>query len=246
MDRHGADALRWFMLASGSPWTARRVGHAALEEIVRKVLLTYYSTVSFLTLYANAGEGWDHSRLASAPEPQDRPLLDRWLLSELNEVVRDVTEAMDSFDTTTAGRRLTAFVDDVSNWYVRRSRRRFWGGAGTPEGAAAFATLFEALETVTLLMAPIVPFLTDHVWSALRRPDAPDSVHLAPWPKVREDLIDPGLSADMALTRRLVELGRSAGWTRRCAPVSRWPAPWWAPRASRTCRSSCAARSRTS
>jgi isoleucyl-tRNA synthetase len=210
MDRHGADALRWFMLASGSPWTARRVGHAALEEIVRKVLLTYHSTVSFFTLYANAGEGWDHSLLDSAPAPQDRPLLDRWLLSELNEVVRDVTEAMDTFDTTAAGRRLTAFVDDVSNWYVRRSRRRFWGGAATPEGAAAFATLFEALETVTLLMAPIVPFLTDHVWSALRRPGAPDSVHLASWPEVREDLIDPELSRNMALTRRLVELGRSA------------------------------------
>jgi isoleucyl-tRNA synthetase len=210
MDQHGADALRWFMLASGSPWTARRVGHAALEEIVRKVLLTYYSTTSFFTLYANAGSGWDHSKLAEAPAPQDRPLLDRWLLSELNEVVRDVTEAMDKFDTTGAGRRLTAFVDDVSNWYVRRSRRRFWGGADTPEGAAAFATLFEALETVTLLMAPVVPFLTDHVWSALRRPQGPDSVHLASWPQVNEDLIDPELSKNMALTRRLVELGRSA------------------------------------
>ncbi|WP_028647767.1 isoleucine--tRNA ligase [Nocardiopsis sp. CNT312] len=210
MDRHGADALRWFMLVSGSPWTARRVGHTTLEEIVRKVLLTYHSTASFFTLYANAGEGWDHSRLAQAPAPEDRPLLDRWLLSELHEVVRDVTAALDAFDTATAGRRLTAFVDDVSNWYVRRSRRRFWGGAGTPEGASAFATLFEALETVTLLMAPVVPFLTDHVWSALRRPDAPDSVHLASWPQAREDLIDPELSERMALTRRLVELGRSA------------------------------------
>lgn len=210
MDRHGADALRWFMLASGSPWTARRVGHAALEEIVRKVLLTYYSTTSFLTLYANAGNGWDHSKLADAPAPQDRPVLDRWLLSELNEVVRDVTKAMEEFDTTGAGRRLTAFVDDVSNWYVRRSRRRFWGGADTPEGSAAFATLFEALETVTLLMAPIVPFLTEHVWSALRRPEAADSVHLASWPRVNEELIDTELSKNMALTRRLVELGRSA------------------------------------
>ena len=210
MDRHGADALRWFMLASGSPWTARRVGHAALEEIVRKVLLTYYSTTSFFTLYANTGTGWDHSRLAEAPAPQDRPLLDRWLLSELNEVVRDVTRSMNDFDTTGAGRRLPAFVDDVSNWYVRRSRRRFGGGADTPEGAAAFATLFEALETVTLLMAPIVPFLTDHVWTALRRPDAADSVHLASWPEVNADLIDPELSRRMALVRRLVELGRSA------------------------------------
>ena len=210
MDRHGADALRWFMLTSGSPWTARRVGHTALEEIVRKVLLTYYSTVSFFTLYTNVGQGWDHSRLTDAPAPQDRPMLDRWLLSELNEVVRDVTESMDNFDTAGTGRRLTAFVDDISNWYVRRSRRRFWGGTDTPEGASAFATLFEALETVTLLMAPIVPFLTEHVWSALRRPGGPDSVHLASWPEYRPELVDTELSKHMALTRRLVELGRSA------------------------------------
>src|SRR5699024_6766957 len=175
-----------------------------------KVLLTYYNTVSFFTLYANAGEGWDHTKLAQAPAPQERPLLDRWLLSELNEVIRDVTRAMEDFDTAGAGRRLTAFVDDISNWYVRRSRRRFWGGPSAPEGASAFATLFEALEAITLLMAPIVPFLTDHVWSALRRPGAADSVHLASWPEYHEDLIDPELSRNMALARRLVELGRSA------------------------------------
>ncbi|RCV54503.1 isoleucine--tRNA ligase [Marinitenerispora sediminis] len=210
MERHGADAVRWFMAASGSPWTPRRVGHAALEEIVRKVLLTYYNTASFFTLYANAGETWSHARLADAPAPAERPLLDRWVLSELNRVVRGVDEALERFDTAAAGRLLTAFVDDLSNWYVRRSRRRFWSGASTPEGAAAFATLFECLETVTLLMAPLVPFLTDHVWVALRRPDAPESVHLARWPQVREELIDTGLSEQMALTRRLVELGRAA------------------------------------
>ena len=210
MERHGADALRWFMAASGSPWAPRRVGHAALEEIVRKVLLTYYSTVSFFTLYANAGETWHHGRLADAPAPADRPLLDRWLLSELNRVVKGVDEALEAFDTTSAGRLLTAFVDDLSNWYVRRSRRRFWAGAQTSEGASAFATLFEALETLTQVMAPLVPFLTDHVWAALRRPEAPESVHLSAWPAVREDLIDTELSEQMALTRRLVELGRAA------------------------------------
>ncbi|MDA0567050.1 isoleucine--tRNA ligase [Streptomonospora sp. S1-112] len=210
MERHGADALRWFMAASGSPWTPRRVGHEALEEIVRKVLLTYYNTVSFFTLYAGTNGTWDHSRLADAPAPEDRPLLDRWLLSELNRVVKGVGEALDRFDTAGAGRLLTAFVDDLSNWYVRRSRRRFWAGAQTPEGASAFATLFEALESLTLVMAPLVPFITDHVWAALRRPDAPESVHLASWPRVREDLIDTDLSEQMALTRRLVDLGRAA------------------------------------
>nr|WP_067967429.1 isoleucine--tRNA ligase [Nocardiopsis trehalosi] len=210
MERHGADALRWFMAASGSPWAPRRVGHAALEEIVRKVLLTYYNTVSFFTLYANAGDAWTHDRLADAPAPADRPLLDRWLLSELNRLVADVDAALERFDTAGAGRLLTAFVDDLSNWYVRRSRRRFWAGAATPEGASAFATLFEALETLTRVMAPMVPFLTDHVWAALRRPDAPESVHLTTWPEVRADLIDTELSEQMALTRRLVELGRAA------------------------------------
>ncbi|MFC3998630.1 isoleucine--tRNA ligase [Nocardiopsis sediminis] len=210
MDRHGADALRWFMAASGSPWAPRRVGHAALEEIVRKVLLTYYNTVSFFTRYANSRDTWDHSLLAQAPAPAERPLMDRWLLSELNRVVKGVDEALERFDTTGAGRLLTAFVDDLSNWYVRRSRRRFWAGPGTAAGAAAFATLFEALETLTKVMAPLVPFLTDHVWAALRRPDAPESVHLTPWPEVREELIDTGLSEQMALTRRLVELGRAA------------------------------------
>ncbi len=188
----------------------RRVGHTALEEIVRKVLLTYYNTVSFFTLYANAGEAWDHAKLAEAPAPADRPLLDRWLLSELNRVVIGVEDAMERFDTAAAGRLLTTFIDDLSNWYVRRSRRRFWAGAGTPESVSAFATLFEALESLTMVMAPMVPFITEHVWGALRRPEAPESVHLARWPQAREELIDTELSEQMALTRRLVELGRAA------------------------------------
>ncbi|GII88729.1 isoleucine--tRNA ligase [Sphaerisporangium siamense] len=204
MDQHGADALRWFMATSGSPWAPRRVGHAALEEIVRKVLLTYWNTTSFFTLYAGA-ESWSPSGLAAAPAYADRPLIDRWALAELNRTVAEVTEAMESFDTTRAGRRLTEFLDDLSNWYVRRSRRRFWSG-----DASAFATLYESLEVVTRLLAPLVPFLTDYVWDVLRAPDAPPSVHLATWPEVNRELLDPALSERMALVRRLVELGRSA------------------------------------
>jgi isoleucyl-tRNA synthetase len=214
MDAHGADALRWFFAASGSPWSTRRVGHAALEEIVRKVLLTYWNTVSFLVLYANAaaadGNAWSPERLAEAPPPADRPVLDRWILSELHAVVRDVTANLEGFDTAAAGRRIAGFTDDLSNWYVRRSRRRFWEGPRSPESASAFATLYECLETVTRLMAPVTPFLTDYVWSVLRSAGSPESVHLANWPVADEALIDENLSADMALTRRLVELGRSA------------------------------------
>ena len=137
-------------------------------------------------------------------------MLDRWLLSELNLVVRDVTAALEAFDSAAAGRRLAGFIDDMSNWYVRRSRRRFWDGPATADGAAAFATLSQALDTLTRLMAPITPFITDYVWDVLREDDAPESVHLASWPVADESLIDTALGTQMALVRRLVELGRSA------------------------------------
>jgi isoleucyl-tRNA synthetase len=210
MEAHGADALRWFFAASGSPWGARRVGHDILAEIVRKILLTYWNTASFLVLYANAG-GWTVSGLGSAPAVDQRPLIDRWMLSELHAAVRDVTESLEAFDTAAAGRRLTVLIDDLSNWYVRRSRRRFWDGPASPDGAAAFATLYECVRSLTLLMAPITPFLTDYLWAVLRGSDGePESVHLASWPAADPALIDPVLSAQMALARRLVELGRSA------------------------------------
>jgi isoleucyl-tRNA synthetase len=139
-----------------------------------------------------------------------RPLLDRWVLGELHAVVRDVTSALEAFDTAAAGRRLTMFIDDLSNWYVRRSRRRFWDGPSSSDGASAFATLYECVTTLTLLLAPFVPFVTDYVWGVLRRAGAPESVHLASWPAFDAALIDAELSAQMALARRLVELGRSA------------------------------------
>jgi isoleucyl-tRNA synthetase len=212
MEKHGADALRWFFTCTGSPWSARRLGHGALDEIVRKVLLTYWNTASFLVLYANAAAagGGQGDWVRSAPPAADRPLLDRWVLSELHALVRDVTRALDDFDTADAGRRLAAFTDDLSNWYVRRSRRRFWEGPGTAEGASAFATLLECLQTLTCLMAPFVPFLTDYLWGVLRGPDDAESVHLGRWPAANEALVDEQLSADMGLARRLVELGRSA------------------------------------
>jgi isoleucyl-tRNA synthetase len=214
MEAHGADAVRWFFAASGSPWSTRRIGASTLDEIVRKVLLTYWHTVSFLVLYANAagaqGQAWGPGQAASAPPLADRPLLDRWLLSELHATAGEVTDALEGFDTAAAGRRLAAFIDDMSNWYVRRSRRRFWDGPGSPDGAAAFATLYECLHVLTRLMAPITPFLADHVWAALRGADDPESVHLAQWPTADPALVDARLSGQMALTRRLVELGRSA------------------------------------
>jgi isoleucyl-tRNA synthetase len=206
MDKHGADALRWYMLAGGSPWAARRIGDEALEEVVRKVLLTYWNTAAFLVLYANASDWTPGS--SPAPAPSDRPLLDRWALSELHATSREVDEALEEFDSARAGRRIAQFVDDLSNWYVRRSRRRFWDG-----DVAALSTLHECLTTLTHLMAPFTPFITEEVYGVLVAgvdSTAPDSVHLREWPTADESLIDVRLSEQMALVRRLVELGRAA------------------------------------
>ncbi|MDQ6874099.1 MAG: isoleucine--tRNA ligase [Actinomycetota bacterium] len=206
LERHGADAVRWFMLASGSPWASRRIGHQVLEEIVRKVLLTYWNTVAFQSLYARVND-WSPER-GPWPDLPERPLLDRWAISELHATVSEVDTALDSFDAARAGRRISRFIDDLSNWYVRRSRRRFW--AGDP---AALATLHECIQVLTLLMAPFTPFVAERVWQAMVRPTWPDlaeSVHLAAWPRVDGSLVDAELSAQMGLLRRVVELGRSA------------------------------------
>ncbi|MFV0452343.1 MAG: DUF5915 domain-containing protein, partial [Propioniciclava sp.] len=205
MDSHGADAVRWFMVAGGSPWASRRVGHTTIQETVRKVLLTYWNAVSFQSLYARAN-GW--APVGEGPAVADRPVLDRWLVSSRHELVAEVTAALENFDTQRAGSLLSAFVDLLSNWYVRRSRRRFWDGE-----PAALWTLHETLDVVTRLMAPIAPFITERVWQDLvvaAVPGAPASVHLAGWPSADTAAIDPELNRAMELTQRLVELGRAA------------------------------------
>jgi isoleucyl-tRNA synthetase len=209
LEEHGADAVRWFFAATGSPWGTRKVRAEALEDIVRRVLLTYWNTASFLVRYARAAAAGG-GEAAAAPPPAARPALDRWLLSELHILVRDVTADLEGFDSAAAGRRIAAFIDDLSNWYLRRSRRRLRAGPAAPDGAAAFATLHTALETLTRLMAPFTPFVTDYLWDVLRPAGAPDSVHLAAWPTADAGLIDEPLAGQMALARRLVELGRSA------------------------------------
>jgi isoleucyl-tRNA synthetase len=207
LDRYGADPLRWYMLAGGSPWVPRRVAPEVLEEVTRSFFLTLWNTHSFFTLYARLAE-FDPGRPATGePTP-----LDRWVLAELADTVAVVTERLDLYDPAAAGRRLTTFVDDLSNWYVRLSRRRFWRGAGD-DAEAAFRTLWTCLRTLALLLAPYVPFTAERLWQDLVvpvDPDAPDSVHLAGWPAVDPAAADPALSAAMAEVRRLVGLGRQA------------------------------------
>ena len=203
MDQHGADAVRWYMLAAGSPWSARRVGHDALSDVVRKTLLTYWNTVSFFSLYAHAA-GFEISQDA----PASTVTMDRWIISELNSLISNVDEAFASFDSQEVGRLLATFIDDLSNWYVRRSRRRFWDG-----DRDALQTLFTCLKTLTQLMSPMVPFITEHVWQTLIRvgdPGATQSVHLSSFPIADLSAIDTPLSTSVALSRRLVELGRAA------------------------------------
>ena len=205
MDQHGADAVRWFMACSGSPWAARRVGHQAIGETVRKVLLTYWNTVAFQSLYARTA-GWTPT--GEAPAVAERHVLDQWLTSETHLLIKGATEALDNFDTQRYGSLLAGFIDALSNWYVRRSRRRFWTGDD-----GALWTLHEALDTVTRLLAPIMPFATERVWQDLFHaadPEGPSSVHLASWPKADEQLIDATLAEAMQVTRRTVELGRGA------------------------------------
>ena len=202
MNQHGADAVRWYMLAAGSPWSARRVGHDAISDVVRKTLLTYWNTISFFTLYANAAD-FEVSKVSA-----DLTLMDKWILSELNKLIVGVDQALENFDSQEAGQLLAAFIDDLSNWYVRRSRRRFWDG-----DEVALNTLYFCLKNLTLLLAPMVPFIAEHVWQSLIKvaeADQVESVHLADFPVANKKMIDENLSTSVALSRRLVELGRSA------------------------------------
>ncbi|MDR3069569.1 MAG: isoleucine--tRNA ligase, partial [Propionibacteriaceae bacterium] len=206
MDAHGADAVRWFMAAGGSPWASRRVGHQTMQETVRKVIMTLVNTVAFQSLYARAND-WSPAG-GAAPAVAERHVLDRWLVSTRGELVRKVTAALDDFDTQLAGNLLSSFIDELSNWYVRRSRRRFWDG--NPD---ALWTLHETIDILVRLMAPMVPFVTERVWLDLIvpvTPGAPESVHLASWPAANASEIDTGLMKARNLTKRLVELGRAA------------------------------------
>jgi len=209
MDRVGADALRWYLVTSGSPWADRRVGMEILEEVVRQFLLTLWNVYSFFVTYANASGFGDAGESEGAAES---PPLDRWIRSQLAQTVREARDGLEAYDATDAGRRIARFVDDLSNWYVRLARRRFWdpGGAGGADTRAAFLTLHECLVTVTQLLAPFTPFVTEELWRNLAagRDGAPGSVHLSRYPSPDEAVIDGPLDEAMSRARDIVELGR--------------------------------------
>jgi isoleucyl-tRNA synthetase len=208
--KQGADALRWALYTATSPGNPRRFSMDQVDDAVRKHLLTLWNTYSFFVTYARI-DGFDPKEDYVAPE--ERSLMDRWALSELQLTTKTVTERLDAYDVTAAGRSLGEFVDELSNWYVRRSRRRFWKGEDDLDKKAAHSTLYECLVAVAKLSAPFTPFIAEALYQNLvvnADAVAPESVHLADWPEVDEALVDEKLSKDMAAARRVVALGRAA------------------------------------
>jgi isoleucyl-tRNA synthetase len=213
LDTRGADAMRWWMFSQGSPWTPTRATLGAIDTAMRDMLLTLWNTFSFFTTYASLNEFDPADR--AVPAPAERGPLDRWILSRLASTTATVTDALGSYEPLAAATALAGLVDDLSNWYVRRSRRRFWRtdpDAPAGDTLAAQATLHTTLTTVSLLLAPLCPFVSDTMWRHLAGAAEGESVHLADWPPadVAGVAADPGLEAQMALARRLTSLGRAA------------------------------------
>ncbi|WP_336249995.1 isoleucine--tRNA ligase [Stomatohabitans albus] len=207
----GADPLRWLMLTDGSPWTNRRVGDEPLKEISRRFFSTLWNSYYFFVTYARI-DGWTPAT-SHAPERTERSVMDRWILAELADLVSTVDTSLEHYDATNAGRALEAFVDGLSNWYIRRSRARFWAEGDSADKQAAFATLHECLVTLTALLAPFIPFTAEALYENLVLTvdeHAPSSVHLLPFPTPDEQMRDAALQRAMRGARSAVTLGLRA------------------------------------
>jgi len=204
IDQHGSDAVRWYMLTNAQPWDNLRFDISGVEEVKRKFFGTLYNTYSFFALYANV-DGFTGS------EPQvpmeRRPEIDRWIISLLNTLIKEVTERYDDYDLTPAGRAISDFVtENLSNWYVRLNRKRYWGGGLDEDKLSAYQTLYTCLETVSILASPIIPFFTDRIFTDLNSvsgKSGEDSVHLVAFPSYDKKLIDKVLEERMEIAQKM-------------------------------------------
>ncbi len=204
LEKYGTDAVRWYMISNSQPWDNLKFDVDGVDEVRRKFFGTLYNTYSFFALYANV-DGF------TGQEPEipvaERPEIDRWIISLLNTLVKSVTDSLENYDPTPAARAIQEFVNEnLSNWYVRLNRKRFWGGGMTPDKLAAYQTLYTCLETVSMLAAPFAPFITDRIFTDLnavsgRHSDI--SVHLAEFPVYHEELVDTKLEEMMALAQKV-------------------------------------------
>jgi isoleucyl-tRNA synthetase len=231
MEAYGADATRWYMYASGPPYNPRRFAPEHVGEVVRRFLLMLWNTYAFFVTYARL-DGW---RPGPGADPAAAPLqpIDRWALARLHALVRDVTAMLEDYDVHGPARAVEAFVEEVSKWYVRRNRRRFWKAEDDADKRAAYATLYTCLTTLSRLLAPFVPHLAEALYQNLvaeQDPAAPRSVHLAPWPGAAPALVDEQLLADMAVLLETCSLGRAARETVGIKVRQPLPALWVRPR----------------
>ena len=199
LDKYGADAVRWYMLTNSSPWENLKFDPEGVDEIRRKFFGTLYNTYGFFALYANV-DGWNQEQGA---KNQDLQEIDKWVLSKLNSLVKEVTAAYEAYEPTKAGRAISDFVqDDLSNWYVRLNRKRFWGGEMDADKQAAYYTLYTCLKTVAQLMAPNAPFYGDRLYRDLTG----ETVHLSTWPVADETLINLDLERSMSLAQQATSM----------------------------------------
>jgi isoleucyl-tRNA synthetase len=209
IQKYGADALRWYLYVSSGPGNVRSFDIKQVEEVSRRFLSTLWNVYSFFIMYANI----DNYKPAAGMFPPPAAELDKWILSELNQVVADVDKALDSYNPTDAGRKVEEFVDILSNWYVRRSRRRFWKSENDSDKLSGYNTLYQCLVTLSKVMAPFTPFVAEEIYRNLvvtAFPDAPESVHLADFPAADTTKIDKQLSDDNRLAMRVCSMGRAA------------------------------------
>ena len=210
LDNQGADAVRWYFYTSSMPWLPNRFSAEAVSESQRKYMGTFWNTYAFYILYADI-DNFDPTRHKLVRE--NLTPMDRWILSRLNTLMGRVEAYLDDLKMTEAGREMQDFMDDLSNWYVRRCRERYWGKDMTADKEAAYMTLYTVLKTMALISAPFTPFMSETMYQNMVRTvdkNAPESIHLCDWPKKDESFIDPELEANMAAVLDIVVLGRSA------------------------------------